>query len=112
MTTAAGVLLISAPLASVGWLLRGAPLPPAPALGPTTGPVALGLLSTGLATVIYFRVVSRAGPGFLSLINYLIPVYAVIIGALFLGESLSARAMLALAVILTGVVVSQRGGRS
>jgi drug/metabolite transporter (DMT)-like permease len=111
MTTAAGVLLISAPLASVGWLLGGAPLPSAPTLGPTAGLVALGLLSTGLATVIYFRVVSRAGPGFLSLINYLIPVYAVIIGALFLGESLSPRAMVALAVILTGVVVSQRGGR-
>ena len=69
MTTAAGVLLISAPLASAGWLLHGAPLPAAPSAGPTLGLLALGLLSTGLATVIYFRVVSRAGPAFLSLIN-------------------------------------------
>jgi drug/metabolite transporter (DMT)-like permease len=109
MTTAAGVLLVSAPLASVGWLAAGAPMPQAPRFGPTAGLVALGLLSTGLATVIYFRVVSRAGPGFLSLINYLIPVYAVVIGALFLGEELSPRAIAALGVILFGVVVSQRG---
>ena len=109
ITTAAGVLLISALLASAGWVLNGAPLPGAPRAGPTVGLVALGLLSTGLATVIYFRVVSRAGPGFLSLINYLIPVYAVVIGALFLGEALPGRAIVALAVILLGVVVSQRG---
>jgi drug/metabolite transporter (DMT)-like permease len=109
MTTAAGVLLISAPLASVGWLLTGAPMPVEPRFGPTAGLVALGLLSTGLATVIYFRVVSRAGPAFLSLINYLIPVYAVMVGALFLGEDLSLTAIAALGVILLGVVVSQRG---
>jgi drug/metabolite transporter (DMT)-like permease len=109
MTTAAGVLLISAPLASVGWLLTGAPMPVEPRFGPTAGLVALGLLSTGLATVIYFRVVSRAGPAFLSLINYLIPVYAVVVGALFLGEELSLTAIVALGVILLGVVVSQRG---
>jgi drug/metabolite transporter (DMT)-like permease len=109
MTTAAGVLLISAPLASGGWLLAGAPMPVELRFGPTAGLVALGLLSTGLATVIYFRVVSRAGPAFLSLINYLIPVYAVVIGALFLGEDLSVTAIVALGVILLGVVVSQRG---
>ena len=110
MTTAACVLLVSAPLASAGWLLAGAPMPADPRLGPTLGLVALGLLSTGLATVIYFRVVSRAGPGFLSLINYLIPVYAVLVGALFLDEALPVHAIAALAVILSGVVMSQRGG--
>lgn len=108
ITTAAGVLLISAPLASVGWLAAGTSLPSDPAPGPTLGLVALGLLSTGLATVIYFRVVTRAGPGFLALINYLIPCFAVLVGAAFLGETLGSRAIVALAVILFGVVVSQR----
>ena len=57
-------------------------------VGATLALVCLGLLSTGVATVVYYRVVARAGATFLSLINYLIPVYAVLAGAVFLGERL------------------------
>jgi drug/metabolite transporter (DMT)-like permease len=57
----------------------------------------------------YFRVVARAGATFLSLINYLIPVWAVVLGAAVLGEALSLRAIVALAVILLGVLASQFG---
>jgi drug/metabolite transporter (DMT)-like permease len=71
------------------------------------GLLALGALSTGLATVVYFSLVARAGPTFLSLINYLIPVWAVVLGALALGERLPARAFAALALILAGVVLAR-----
>ena len=76
-------------------------------LAPSLALAALGALSTGLATVVYFSLVARAGPTFLSLINYLIPVWAVVLGALVLHERLPARAFAALGLILAGVVVAR-----
>lgn len=75
--------------------------------GPATAMLALGALSTGLATVVYFTLIARAGPTFLSLINYLIPVWAVVLGAVALDERLPPRAFVALALILAGVVLAR-----
>jgi drug/metabolite transporter (DMT)-like permease len=81
--------------------------------GPSTGATALasvawlGLVSTGLATVLYFQIVSTCGPTFLSLINYLIPVIAVAVGAAALGESFGAGTFVALGLILGGIAISQ-----
>ncbi len=106
--TAGCVLLGSAVLAGAASFAAGDPLPGRLELAPTAALLSLGLLSTGLATVVYYRVVARAGATFLSLINYLIPVYAVLAGVVFLGEEMAARAVLALVVILTGILVSRR----
>jgi len=46
----------------------------------------LGVVSTALATVVYFKLIALAGPSFLSLINYLIPLWAVLIGMIALSE--------------------------
>jgi len=67
----------------------------------------LGFMSTAAATLIYFRIIASAGATFLSLINYLIPVIAVIGGTMVLGETLPVSALLALALILAGVALSQ-----
>ena len=74
---------------------------------PAAAMLALGALSTGLATVVYFTLIARAGPTFLSLINYLIPVWAVVLGAVALDERLPPRAFVALALILAGVVLAR-----
>jgi drug/metabolite transporter (DMT)-like permease len=68
----------------------------------------LGFVSTAAATIVYFRIIASAGATFLSLINYFIPVIAVAAGTLLLGEGLEASALLALALILGGVALSQR----
>jgi drug/metabolite transporter (DMT)-like permease len=95
-------------LLAAGWRQGGtAAVHAALAPGPALAMLALGALSTGLATVVYFSLVARAGPTFLSLINYLIPVWAVVLGALALGERLPVRAFAALALILAGVVVAR-----
>ncbi|MBE0487937.1 MAG: DMT family transporter [Halomonas sp.] len=70
--------------------------------------VVLGVLCTALGSVVYFTLVAAAGPTFLSLINYLIPLWAVAIGLLFLGERPEWNHLLALGMILLGVAVSQR----
>lgn len=68
----------------------------------------LGVISTAAATVVYFQLVSVAGPTFLSLINYLIPLWAVVMGIAFLGERPDWNALVALLLILGGIALSQR----
>lgn len=74
--------------------------------------ILLGIFPTAIATIIYFAVIARVGPSFLSQINYLIPVWAVIIGILFLNESIGVNAIIALGVILLGIAIAQRKGLS
>ena len=68
----------------------------------------LGIFPSGLATIIYFRVIRHAGPAFLSQINYLIPVWAVLLGVIFGGEQLKINAIIALVVILAGIAIAQK----
>ena len=68
---------------------------------------ALGLVSTALAPILYFRLIRLAGATFLSLINYLIPVWAMLVGVVFLGEAMSWVSLGAMALILGGVGLSQ-----
>ena len=112
LVAAAGVMLLASlamlPAAAV---LEGFAVPelaplPAAAVG------FLGLVSTALATVVFFKLIALAGPSFLSLINYLIPLWAVLIGMIFLAESPDWGALAALALILTGIALSETGGRA
>jgi drug/metabolite transporter (DMT)-like permease len=72
----------------------------------------LGVFCTALAAILYFRLVHSAGPAFVSQLNYLIPLWAVLVGILFLDERPELRHFLALALILTGVLLAQRERRA
>ena len=67
----------------------------------------LGLLPTALATLLMYRLMERIGPSFVAYSNYLVPVYAVLLGAAVLGEKLSWNVLAALLLILTGIAVSR-----
>jgi drug/metabolite transporter (DMT)-like permease len=73
--------------------------------GPTTVAAVLGfaLLSTALAYVLYFRLLASAGATNLLLVTFLIPVSAILLGALVLGERLTARQLLGMALIGAGL---------
>jgi len=67
----------------------------------------LAVFPTAVATILLTIVVRRAGPPFLSLVNYQVPVWAVIIGATVLGEALTGHFLMALGIILGGLFISQ-----
>lgn len=71
----------------------------------------LGLGPTALATILLVRVIQSAGPSFMSLVNYQVPVWSVIFGVTFLDETLPANFVIALALILGGLAISQAGQR-
>ena len=68
----------------------------------------LGIFPTGVAAIIFFVLIRRAGPTFLSNINYLIPLVAYFTGAIVLGELMVWHDMIALVAILFGIAVSRR----
>ena len=49
----------------------------------------LGVFPTGIASVIWFKVIELKGPVFLALVNYLIPVWALILGISLLNEKIN-----------------------
>ena len=69
----------------------------------------LGLVPTALAFIIKVAVIRSAGPSFMTLTNYQVPVWSVLAGSLFLGETLPATLFVALALILLGVAIIQAG---
>jgi len=67
----------------------------------------LGVGPTAIATVVYFKLIATAGPTFMSLVNYMSPAVAVLLGVALLGETPGVHAYVALALILLGIAVSQ-----
>lgn len=70
----------------------------------------LGLVCSALASVMYFELVRGPGPGFTTLVTYLVPVWATLAGALVLQEDLPLRVWGGLALVLSGIAVSELGG--
>lgn len=100
-TLSASALLL-APLAAWHW-----PQTPIPASA-WGGAAALGVLCTGLAYLLYYRLIQRIGPGRASTVTYLIPVFGALLAWLFLDEPLTGTMLLAGILILGSVAVSQR----
>lgn len=76
-----------------------------PGAGAWMSVLALALFSTALAYVIYFRLLASAGATNLLLVTLLIPVSAILLGALFLGEQLALSHYLGVIVIASGLLL-------
>jgi drug/metabolite transporter (DMT)-like permease len=104
------------PLAIAIGQLTGAALLLIPALGldppqhtPDAGAIAavaaLGLLSTGVAYLIYFRLIEELGATSALTVTYLVPVFGVLWAALFRGEEITVGMLGGAAVVLMGVLL-------
>ena len=91
----------------MAWAVEGPPR----ALDPRTFWILafLGLVPTAAANLLRVTVVRSAGPVFMSLVNYQVPVWSVLLGALLLNEPLPGSLLWAMALILAGVALSQYG---
>ncbi|MDF3414162.1 DMT family transporter [Sulfitobacter sp. M57] len=72
----------------------------------------LGLVPTAGANLLRVLVVRSAGPVFMSLVNYQVPVWSVVLGALILSEPLPPALLYGMGLILAGVGLSQYGALS
>lgn len=65
--------------------------------------LALGLLPTAGGYLLLFRIIARAGAGFSSFNNYLVPVFGVFWGMALLGERPQPQALIGLAIVFLGL---------
>lgn len=70
--------------------------------------VALGVLGSGVAYVIYYSLLERASASQVSLVTYLLPVTAVFWGAALLNEALGVNVFAGLVLIFAGVFLANR----
>jgi len=74
--------------------------------------LALGVLGTGIAFVLMGRLVSRVGSTRGSTATYLIPVVALVLGAVFLDEQIHPLSVVGIALVIAGAVLASRRERA
>ncbi len=94
--TAAALLLLLVPIA---------PLPAAFSTNIVMAVLVLGLFCTAFAYLLYFHLVTEVGPTSALTVTYLVPLFGVLWGILFLHESITAGMLLGGAVIVAGTVL-------
>ncbi len=76
---------------------------PAPAIGGWASLLGIALLSTAFAYVIFFRLLARVGPTNVTLVTFLVPISAMLLDAIVLGEQVGASALLGMVLIAAGL---------
>lgn len=66
----------------------------------------LGVACTGIAYILFFRLIASAGPARALTVTFLVPVFAVFYGSVFLGEQITRWTLICAAVIVCGVALS------
>ena len=62
----------------------------------------LSLVCTAFAYILYFRLILDLGATKASTVTFIVPIFGVLWGALFLGESVGPEKLIACAIILAG----------
>ena len=95
---AAALLLLPAAI----WLWPAAPV----AASAWAAAVALGVVCTGLAYILYFRLIAHVGPARAIAVTFLIPVFGMLWGTAFLAEPITAHMIAGGIVILFGTALA------
>lgn len=69
--------------------------------------ILLGVFPTGIGMLMLFAIIERQGAGFLSQINFLVPVFGILWAIALINETLPPNALAALAIILAGVAIAR-----
>jgi drug/metabolite transporter (DMT)-like permease len=99
-------------VASTAWLTPAAVVTfptSTPDLGPVASVVVLGVVGTGVAFAIFYRLLARVGPAKTWVLTYLAPGFAVVYGATLLGETITVATLVGLALILAGSWLAAEG---
>ena len=67
--------------------------------------ILLAVVCTAFAYLLFFRILARAGALNISLVTFLVPLSAILLGIVVLGETLEWRHLIGLAIILAGLIV-------
>jgi drug/metabolite transporter (DMT)-like permease len=106
LVTATGQLTVSTALLLPLTLLIDRPWTLAmPSMGVWAAVLGTALISTAFAFMLYFRILATAGANNLMLVNFLVPVSAVVLGVALLGETLGTEHVAGTALIFAGLAL-------
>jgi drug/metabolite transporter (DMT)-like permease len=112
MSLAAGQFVIGATVAVIlAAAVDGAPPDDVPARA-LAAALALGVLSSGLAYIVFFGLIQRITATQASLVSYIIPIVATVLGWVVLDEAIGPNLFVGLALILAGVLIVNGGLRA
>ena len=74
-----------------------------PSLKSTASLIYLGIVCTGLAWLLRFKILKNNGLIFQSQVSYLIPIFAIILGYIFLGELITSKVIVSLTAVVIGI---------
>ena len=72
------------------------------------GLVILGVLGTGIAYVLNYQIIASEGATVAATVTYLLPVVAIVLGVVVLGETVTAAALAGIGLVLAGVGLTRR----
>lgn len=78
----------------------------APSLKSWLAVIALGVFCTGVAYIFYFRLIAHVGPAKAIAVTYLVPLFGMLWGLVFLHEAITVSMLVACAVILLGTALA------
>jgi drug/metabolite transporter (DMT)-like permease len=84
------------------------PFKSTPTLESTLSLVYLGVVATGFAWWLRFKILSKNGIVFQTQVTYLIPIFGVIFGALILDEQITWKVLVSLVIIMSGIYIVKK----
>ena len=81
-----------------------------PRLDSTISVIYLGLVSTGVAWLLRFKILTTNGLIFQSQVSYLIPIFGVILGYIFLDEIITLKVLVSLVAVIVGIYFVKKAG--
>ncbi len=82
-----------------------------PSFASTISLLYLGVIATGLAWLIRFRILTVNGLVFQTQVAYLIPIFGVIFGYFLMSETITWRVLFSLVIILTGIYIFKKNNK-
>ena len=107
ITLSACQLLVAAALLAVALPVSGAGAPQVSAAS-LASLLILGVLGTGVAYVLNYQIITSEGATVAATVTYLLPVVAIVLGVLALGETITITALAGIALVLAGVALTRR----
>ena len=92
-------------------LILETPWDSSPSLASTLSLLYLGVVATGLAWLIRFRILTVNGLVFQTQVAYLIPIFGIIFGYFLMNEIITWRVMVSLVIILLGIYIFKKNNK-
>ena len=82
-----------------------------PSLNSTVSLIYLGIFSTGFAWLLRFYILKHNGLVFQAQVAYLIPIFGVILGYIFLNEEITSKVIISLIAVIIGIFIVKKGSK-